>query len=100
MARGADDWRTAGSRRVNAELVRQGQRGFTGSTGGSSCWSSGRWAALPVAVQLEAAPAAPDARKSCSQMTSCAEARFHLEQCGNTKLDGNGDGVPCESLCR
>ncbi|MNZ31245.1 Excalibur calcium-binding domain protein [compost metagenome] len=40
------------------------------------------------------------ARKSCSQMTSCAEARFQLEQCGNTKLDSNGDGVPCESLCR
>lgn len=39
-------------------------------------------------------------RKSCSQMTSCAEARFQLEQCGNTSLDGNGDGAPCTSLCR
>ncbi|WP_201486112.1 excalibur calcium-binding domain-containing protein [Pseudomonas sp. OF001] len=33
-------------------------------------------------------------------MASCAEARAHLEQCGNTRLDGNGDGVPCESLYR
>lgn len=39
-------------------------------------------------------------RKDCSQMTSCAEARFQLEQCGNTRLDGNGDGVTCESLSR
>ncbi|WP_217648237.1 excalibur calcium-binding domain-containing protein [Geopseudomonas sagittaria] len=23
-----------------------------------------------------------------------------MEQCGSTKLDGNRDGVPCESLCR
>jgi hypothetical protein len=33
-------------------------------------------------------------------MTSCAEARFHLEQCGLADLDGDGDGVPCASLCR
>ncbi|WP_240757189.1 thermonuclease family protein [Roseicella aquatilis] len=32
----------------------------------------------------------------CREMTSCAEARFHLSLCGPTRLDG----VPCESLCR
>lgn len=36
----------------------------------------------------------------CSQMSSCAEARFHLTQCGLGRLDGDHDGVPCESLCR
>jgi endonuclease YncB( thermonuclease family) len=36
----------------------------------------------------------------CKQMTSCAEARFYLNECGLTRLDGNGDGVPCESVCR
>ena len=35
----------------------------------------------------------------CSQMTSCAEARFHLEVCKSTHIDGDGDGVPCEKLC-
>lgn len=35
----------------------------------------------------------------CSQMSSCAEAIFYLSQCGVKSLDGNGDGVPCESLC-
>jgi hypothetical protein len=40
------------------------------------------------------------ARRSCGQMRSCAEARFHLQQCGMSQLDGDGDGVPCESLCR
>lgn len=39
-------------------------------------------------------------RKTCGQMSSCEEARFHLQQCGNSRLDGNSDGVPCESLCR
>jgi len=37
-----------------------------------------------------------DGRTMCSQMTSCAEARFFLQHCPNTKMDGNGDGEPCE----
>jgi endonuclease YncB( thermonuclease family) len=36
----------------------------------------------------------------CREMTSCAEARLYLERCGLTRLDGDADGVPCESLCR
>lgn len=35
----------------------------------------------------------------CRQMTSCEEAKFYLTQCGVSSLDGNSDGVPCESLC-
>lgn len=37
-----------------------------------------------------------DGRKYCSQMTSCAEARYFVQHCGNTEMDGDGDGVPCE----
>jgi len=33
----------------------------------------------------------------CSQMTSCAEARFYLQNCPGTKMDGDNDGVPCEN---
>jgi endonuclease YncB( thermonuclease family) len=36
----------------------------------------------------------------CSEMASCAEARFYLEHCGLERIDGDGDGVPCASLCR
>lgn len=39
-------------------------------------------------------------KRLCTQMTSCAEARFHFEQCGLSRLDGDHDGVPCERLCR
>ncbi|HEY6094180.1 MAG TPA: thermonuclease family protein [Gallionellaceae bacterium] len=38
-------------------------------------------------------------KHQCSQMRSCEEARFYLQQCGVKSLDGNGDGVPCEELC-
>ena len=37
-----------------------------------------------------------DGRKYCSQMTSCAEATYFLKNCPGVKMDGNGDGVPCE----
>lgn len=37
-----------------------------------------------------------DGRTMCSQMTSCAEATYFLQHCPNTKMDGNGDGEPCE----
>jgi Excalibur calcium-binding domain len=35
----------------------------------------------------------------CREMGSCIEARFYLEQCGQARLDGDGDGSPCENLC-
>ena len=38
-----------------------------------------------------------DGRTRCSQMTSCAEASYFLKQCPGTRMDGDGDGVACES---
>lgn len=37
-----------------------------------------------------------DGRQYCSQMTSCEEATWFLRNCPNMKMDGEGDGVPCE----
>ncbi|WP_100658782.1 excalibur calcium-binding domain-containing protein [Alteromonas flava] len=37
-----------------------------------------------------------DGRQYCSQMTSYEEAKFFLENCPNTKMDGDNDGIPCE----
>lgn len=38
-----------------------------------------------------------DGRTHCSHMTSCAEATYFIQNCPNTRMDGDGDGVPCES---
>lgn len=38
-----------------------------------------------------------EGKQYCSQMTSCKEARFYLKNCPNVQIDGNNDGVPCES---
>ena len=61
-------------------------------------------AALPAAESVKASPAAPkaqggfrcDGRTMCRQMTSCAEAKFFLANCPGVKMDGDGDGIPCE----
>ena len=37
-----------------------------------------------------------DGREHCSQMTSYEEAVFFINNCPNTKMDGDGDGIPCE----
>ena len=37
-----------------------------------------------------------DGRTYCSQMTSCEEATFFINNCPDTKMDGDMDGVPCE----
>ena len=38
-------------------------------------------------------------KKTCGEMSSCAEAQQQLA-CGNTQIDGNKNGIPCESLCK
>lgn len=54
-------------------------------------------------VPEAAAPQTPaqafrcDGRTHCSQMTSCAEATFFLKNCPGTQMDGDRDGIPCES---
>ena len=39
-------------------------------------------------------------KRFCREMTSCEEAKFYLRDCGLSRLDGDKDGVPCESTCR
>ena len=38
-----------------------------------------------------------DGRQHCSQMRSCAEATYFIRNCPDTRMDGDNDGVPCES---
>lgn len=41
-----------------------------------------------------------ESKRYCREMVSCEEARFYLESCGLSRLDGDQDGVPCETICR
>lgn len=55
-------------------------------------------AVVPVAESRLPAPAPYrcDGRQHCTQMRSCDEARYFLAHCPDVKMDGDGDGVPCE----
>jgi cold shock CspA family protein len=37
-----------------------------------------------------------DGRTHCTHMTSCEEAKYFIQNCPNTEMDGDHDGVPCE----
>jgi hypothetical protein len=37
-----------------------------------------------------------DGRTMCSQMRSCPEATYFLQNCPGVKMDGDHDGIPCE----
>jgi hypothetical protein len=62
---------------------------------------------LPVLVAslmaLFAAPASGQelcgTKSLCKEMTTCAEAKYFLDQCGLGRLDADKDGIPCESVC-
>lgn len=57
-----------------------------------------------IALPSLAAPVGPakcDGRIHCSQMTSCAEARYFLAHCPGVEMDGDANGIPCEKQwCR
>lgn len=48
----------------------------------------------------EAPPGTCGGKRTCKEMSNCEEAKFYLTQCGLTRLDKDGDGIPCEKLCR
>lgn len=66
----------------------------------ASAPASGRALAQAGLIPAGAPPAAAgfrcDGRTRCSQMHSCAEARYFLSHCPGVQMDGNHDGVPCE----
>ncbi|WP_275944076.1 excalibur calcium-binding domain-containing protein [Azomonas macrocytogenes] len=74
----------------------------SGTTGKSKALSSAAsGATTPVlATSSTSSPYSCSPRKTCGQMTSCAEARYRLEQCGDHRIDGDNDGTPCEALCK
>jgi micrococcal nuclease len=53
----------------------------------------------PAGKQAASRPAC-GSKHYCSQMLSCEEATFYFTQCHVKTLDKNGNGLPCENLCR
>jgi endonuclease YncB( thermonuclease family) len=78
------------------EFRHGGKSAGAGSAGGSARVSASP-AALPTATN---SGGSCGGKSTCGQMASCEEARHYLNDCGLRKLDRDGDGTPCESLCK
>lgn len=65
----------------------------------ASSFSQGEASTSYVSQQAPSFVRQCDGRQYCSQMTSCEEATWFLQNCPNTKMDGHGrgNGIPCES---
>ncbi|MCB1983320.1 MAG: excalibur calcium-binding domain-containing protein [Rhodoferax sp.] len=110
MARSLDrGLHAAGGAIAPAEFRRRnGPCGLRGSEGDTGAPEAMREAGASPAAAAKAATAAPtpgasaasalrcDGRTRCSQMRSCEEATWFLRHCPGVRMDGNGDGVPCE----
>lgn len=90
------------------EQAKRGKRGLWALPEAERCqpwdWRRGACqtviAAPPSPAVKESGGFTCNAKRYCRQMTSCEEAKFYLNTCGVSSLDGNKDGVPCEALCR
>jgi len=82
--------------------AKQARRGLWAQSSPMPPW---QWRKLHAAdAPLQRAPVVQDytcgSKRRCSQMSSCNEAHFYLTHCGVKSLDRDGDGVPCEKLCK
>lgn len=98
-------------------VVRQEKDGWSEvDAAGTACWAASRFLSESYPVRSREPPSYSPAprsvvrprperrlhcggKRTCGEMNSCAEANFYLDQCGVSRLDGDGDGVPCESIC-
>ena len=62
--------------------------------------SSSPAAGAPVAAPTASGQFSCSGKRYCKEMSGCAEAKFYLTSCGLSSLDGDKDGMPCETLCR
>lgn len=85
---------------VHASLASATSEAAPASGGGNSSGSgSGSTTVDAVPTQPPAAPPQSLTCGTCSEMSSCAQAQACLAA-GVSRLDRDGDGIPCESICQ
>lgn len=84
-----------------ARVARQERRGLWGADEipvPPWAWRKGERTAQTLAPLPESSGTCD--KTYCSQMDSCEEATYYLRACKLSTLDADGDGTPCEALCR
>jgi hypothetical protein len=84
-----------GARPTAAQLNAERQKKLRQQAAAASSAQRQAPAAAPVAASPQGRFKC-DARTHCSQMSSCAEARYFLANCPGAQMDGDKNGIPCE----
>jgi len=84
-----------GQSRARTRMPRPSKPSQRADSGGSATQPSSGPTSAPSGRALSCG-----SKRRCGEMESCEEARFYLERCGVGSLDGDRDGVPCESICK
>ena len=98
-------WESSRSHRNNVfvKMQQEAQQNRRGLWAGDNPIPPGLWRKdHPLqrpATQAKIVNHAGCAKKTCSHMASCAEAREYFARCKSHALDGDADGKPCEILC-
>ena len=77
-------------------LAADGYQQFKSYSSGSAAEAGQKELLSETMRQASTAGFKCDGRTYCSQMTSCAEAKYFLKNCPGVQMDGNHDGKPCE----
>jgi len=86
--------------RVVMALQHEAQLAKRGLWAGDEITEPSQWRKQHPSVLPSTAPSDIScAKKRCSEMVSCEEARDYFTRCGIKELDGDSDGIPCEELC-
>jgi hypothetical protein len=79
--------------RTNAEGCHNNRK-----TGEYHCHGAGTISKVKTITPVATATGC-ERRPRCYELTSCADAMHYFRDCGLDRLDGDNDGVPCESIC-
>lgn len=63
-------------------------------------FGSGKNKNTAVSTTIPTSPYICNCAKTCTQISTCKEAYYQLDNCGCSVRDGDNDGIPCESLCQ
>lgn len=84
--------------------ARKARRGLWADADAAAPWVWRRTASERAAAARSATLIVPTVecgtKRYCREMESCAEALGFLRQCEVDTIDGDGDSMPCEQLCR
>lgn len=85
---------------VDEDIAVQNNNGFWAKGGEIAPWEWRRGKRNDGISSITTVTRSCEEKPYCSNLKTCDEAIFFLQICHLKRLDGDNDGLPCESLCK